>query len=236
MSIISSKKPFNSYLLEFKSSTFSVPVLILSTDDLNAIDQGLQEKINVAPEFFYGSPVIVDIQELNKQKTEIELSGLIDIIRHTGLIPVGLRGGNEEQNKNALDLRIPVYSAQTETHKLKTMSPEPVKDGVTTKFVTLPVRSGQRVYASGDLVILSSVSPGAEIISEGSIHVYGILRGRAFAGVLGNTEARIFCLDMRAELISIAGNYKLSENIKIPDTGKPVQVYLQDNALIIRNL
>lgn len=219
--------------MEFKSSTFSVPVLILSTDDFNAIELGLQEKINVAPDFFHGSPVILDLQELNKQNKRIELSELIDIIRKIGLIPVGIRGGNEEQNKKAPELHIPVYSSQSETHKPKTITAEPV---VTTKFVTLPVRSGQRVYASGDLVILSSVSAGAEIISEGSIHVYGILRGRALAGVQGNTDARIFCLDLRAELISIAGNYKLSEDLRIPNPGKPVQIFLQDNALIIKNL
>jgi septum site-determining protein MinC len=103
-------------------------------------------------------------------------------------------------------------------------------------LITQPVRSGQRVYAHGDLIIMATVSPGAEILAEGNIHVYGSLRGRALAGVQGNPNARIFCSDLQAELISIAGNYKVSEDLKDDSRNKPVQVYLQDHTLIIKDI
>jgi septum site-determining protein MinC len=73
-------------------------------------------------------------------------------------------------------------------------------------------------------------------MSEGNIHVYNTLRGRALAGVRGNTEARIFCFDLQAELISIAGNYKVSEDLDVTVRNKPVQIYLQDQALIIKDI
>lgn len=242
MPIDAQKMPTNSPTLEFKSGSFSVPILILFTDDLKAIGQQLQEKIDLAPEFFKNSPLIFDVQELNKQGRTIDISALVDIIRQSGLLPTGIRGGNVQQNKDALELRIPIYSVHSSTasadiQKPKTITPEPIADvAIASTLITRPVRSGQRIYAAGDLVVLAQVSAGAEIMAEGNIHVYGTLRGRALAGVQGNTDARIFCSDLQAELISIAGNYKVSEDISTIANRKFVQVYLQGHTLIIKDI
>jgi septum site-determining protein MinC len=100
--------------------------------------------------------------------------------------------------------------------------------------ITSPIRSGQRIYSHGDLIVLAQVGAGAEILAEGNIHVYGTLRGRALAGVQGNTDARIFCSNLQAELISIAGNYKISDDIHGVVANTPVQIYLQKNTLIVK--
>ena len=105
------------------------------------------------------------------------------------------------------------------------------------KIIEQPVRSGQRIYvAAGDLVVMSQVSAGAEIMADGNIHVYGTLRGRALAGVQGNLGCRIFCHDLQAELVSIGGHYKISENIDDSLRGVPVQIYLQDQSLVIQRI
>lgn len=244
MSTDSQKTPYTPPALEFKSSTFSVPVLVLSSDDLVVIGQQLQEKVRLAPEFFRNSPLVLDLQEINKHGCDIGLAALIDVIRKAGLLPIGIRGGNIQQNKQALELLIPVYSihsgsvsAEAQKQKIIPPVPEPKTDtDITTTLITQPIRSGQRIYAAGDLVILAQVSAGAEIMAEGNIHVYNTLRGRALAGVQGNTEARIFCFDLQAELISIAGNYKVSEDLDETVRNKPVQIYLQDQALIIKDI
>jgi septum site-determining protein MinC len=235
--------PNNSPTLEFKSGSFSIPILILFTDDLKAIGQQLQEKVDLAPEFFKNSPLIFDVQELNKQGRPVDIAALVDIIRQSGLLPTGMRGGNVQQNKEALALLIPVYSANisaalTDTQKQKHVVPEPevAASSVVTTLITRPVRSGQRIYSTGDLVVLAQVSAGAEIMAEGNIHVYSTLRGRALAGVQGNTDARIFCSDLQAELISIAGNYKISEDMTNIVSKKSVQVYLQGHTLIIKDI
>jgi septum site-determining protein MinC len=102
------------------------------------------------------------------------------------------------------------------------------------KVIVNPVRSGQQVYAKGgDLIVLAAVSAGAEILADGNIHVYGTLRGRALAGVQGDTSARIFCNGLQAELISIAGHYKLQDSIDAPSHTLPVQVYLENDLLSI---
>lgn len=252
-----------SSVLEFKSSTFFAPILIIFTNEVSAIEQTLHEKIKLAPDFFRDSPLIIDFKELNKLNQSIDFEQLIQLLRRIGFFPVGIRGGNEQQNKLARALFIPIDTVrelgnsisigekpkQETIHKPSVAKPEAVvtkQEAVhvaaippvppTATLISQPIRSGQRIYASGDLIILSQVSAGAEIMAEGNIHVYNTLRGRALAGVHGNTSARIFCFDMQAELISIAGDYKTSEDLVKQVYKGPVQIYLQDHALIIKEI
>jgi septum site-determining protein MinC len=247
MSIDPQKNDHHSPILEFKSSTFSVPVLVLISHDVIAIEHQLQEKIHLAPEFFKNSPLILDLQELNTNDLDIDVTALIGAIRKLGLLPIGIRSGTTQQNKQALKLGIPVHTshhvtAVTPVQKQQIPQPEPLSapeepaPAATTTMITHPVRSGQRIYSTGDLIILAQVSAGAEIMAEGNIHVYGSLRGRALAGVQGNTEARIFCSDLQAELISIAGNYKVSEDLNGTVLHQPVQIYLQNHTLVIKDI
>lgn len=100
-----------------------------------------------------------------------------------------------------------------------------------------PVRSGQQVYAENrDLTVLTSVGAGSEVIADGSIHIYGPLRGRALAGAQGNEKARIFCREFHAELVAIAGHYKVLEDIPKELRGKPVQVWLEHEELKLATL
>ncbi len=100
-----------------------------------------------------------------------------------------------------------------------------------------PVRSGQQVYARDtDLIVMGQVGPGAEVIADNHIHIYGPLRGRALCGVTGNTEARIFCQSLEAELVSVAGNYRVLESIPEDLRGKPAQIWLDEERLNIEPL
>ncbi|WP_028215839.1 septum site-determining protein MinC [Paraburkholderia oxyphila] len=106
-----------------------------------------------------------------------------------------------------------------------------------TLVIDRPLRSGQRIYAKGDLVVLGMVSNGAEVIAEGNIHIYAPLRGRALAGVHGNHDARIFCTSLEAELISIAGIYRTAEvPLAAEVKGKPAQIRLDEERLLIEPL
>lgn len=107
-----------------------------------------------------------------------------------------------------------------------------------TLLIDRPLRSGQQVYArGGDLVVLAAVSDGAEVIADGSIHVYGPLRGRAIAGARGNVDARIFSTVMEPQLVSIAGIYRTSETPLAPEVrGKPAQVRLEGERLLVEPL
>lgn len=249
------KMPNTPSVLEFKSSTFFAPILILYTHDMAAIEQTLQEKINLAPEFFRDSPLIIDLRELNKLKQDLDFVQITQLLRRIGFFPVGIRGGNEQQNKQARTLSIPIDTVREQGNSItigeaqkQEAAPEApvVKESVSpiaapqasvaATLITQPIRSGQRIYASGDLIILSQVSAGAEIMAEGNIHVYNTLRGRALAGVHGNTAARIFCFDLQAELISIAGDYKTSEDLNKQTYKNPVQIYLHNHALIIKEI
>ncbi|MBL8658771.1 MAG: septum site-determining protein MinC [Rhodospirillales bacterium] len=103
--------------------------------------------------------------------------------------------------------------------------------------VAQPVRSGRQIYAQGgDLIVLASISPGAELIADGHIHVYGTLRGRALAGIGGNTEARIFCRSLEAELVSIGGYWRVRDDIPEDLIGKPAQIHLDGEHVVIESL
>ena len=122
---------------------------------------------------------------------------------------------------------IAAEAAPTKAASAKTISP--TGPGL---MQTTPVRSGQQVYAENrDLTVLSAVGAGAEAIADGSIHIYGALRGRALAGAQGNEEARIFCREFHAELVAVAGHYKVLEDIPAELLGKPVQVWLEKGQL-----
>ncbi len=114
----------------------------------------------------------------------------------------------------------------------------PVAVPLPAMIIDTPVRSGQRVYARGsDLIVTATVNPGAEVIADGSIHVYAPLRGRALAGASGQTDARIFSLAMEAELVSIAGVYRtFDEGWQKELAGKPAQVRLKDDRLDIKSI
>jgi septum site-determining protein MinC len=100
-----------------------------------------------------------------------------------------------------------------------------------------PVRSGQQVYAQErDLTVCATVGAGAEVIADGSIHVYGALRGRALAGAGGLASARIFCREFHAELVAVAGHYKVLEEIPKELLGKAVQIWLENDKLRIEQL
>jgi len=242
----------NKPALEFKSTSFSVPVIVLYSTELKQVELQLKEKIAQAPEFFNNTPLLIDLKNCSSEDHAVDIALLIKCLQQNRLCPIGISGGNDEQIKQALEHHIPAHTIRatqvnpnTSSHKLALENTEkPIDDPstetiaapVVNMLISQPIRSGQRVYAKGDLTILSHVSAGAEVMAEGNIHIYGALRGRALAGVQGNTESRIFCSDLQAELISIAGHYKISEEFYKPESKQPTQIFLQEQALIIKNL
>jgi septum site-determining protein MinC len=168
---------------------------------------------------------------------------LIALLRSHNLVPVAARGGSAEQMAAAAaaglaeapDAPRPREAAPpllTESIREVQLPPPPVL------VVDKPLRSGQQVYARGrDVVVLSVVNPGAEVIADGHIHVYAPLRGRAIAGAKGDGAARIFTTCMQAELLSIAGVYCTGE-AALPShlLGKAVQVRMHDDQLVVEPL
>lgn len=225
-------------MIEFKGGSITLPILRLLGNNLHAITDQLAQKVKQAPEFFHNAPIIIDLQELSTQES-LDFTSLIRELRKVGLTPIGVRGGDEVQHSLAEALGLAVLAhgkaeisfSQAEKHEAQAATAN------ATKLIEQPIRSGQRIYApGGDLIVLAQVSNGAEIMADGNIHIYGTLRGRALAGVKGNLNSRIFCQDLQAELISIAGHYRISEDLDESVRGKSVQIYLQGTSLIINEL
>lgn len=226
---------------ELKGSLLTLIVLRLLELDNDKITAQFAEKVAIAPNLFQQAPVVIDLYSV--REGSIDLPYLIDLLRTHHLIPVAVRGGNETHNALAITMGLGILSENKSAERARRPSePEPVIVPSApifspAKVITQPIRSGQQVVARpGDLIVLASVSHGAEILAQGHIHVYGALRGRALAGVNGNQEARIFCQSLDAELVSIAGNYQINEDLPEQVRGKPAQVYLEGEQLKIELL
>jgi septum site-determining protein MinC len=180
---------------------------------------------------------------VRESEEPIDFAALVALLRSHNLMPVAARGGNAEQMAAAAaaglaeapDAPRPREAALpllTESIREIQLPPVPVM------VIDKPLRSGQQVYArGGDVVVLSVVNPGAEVIADGHIHVYAPLRGRALAGAKGDTAARIYSTCMQAELLSIAGVYRTGEAALPAELlGRAVHVRLQDDQLVVASL
>jgi septum site-determining protein MinC len=208
-----------------------------------AFEQDLAEQIRRSPRFFLNAPVVLDLKDAAGFAGAAELAEAKDILRRHTLTLVGVQNALPAQVEAAAVAGLASFapnSAQPTRRRPPEPAPAPAtpqpgrESATKTRLITQPVRSGTQIYARGaDLIVIAPVSPGAEIMADGNIHVYGALRGRALAGAGGDVEARIFCSRFEAELVSIAGHYLVSEQMPAAERGFPVHIALVDQRLTI---
>lgn len=247
---------------ELKIGQVGVANLRVRTLDVAQLTREMRERVDRAPKLFGRAAVIIDFGGLAQTPDTATAQALLDGLRGAGVIPVALAYGTREIEQLAVELGLPLLAkfraqyepvgsaapaggasaptarrasvaAEAAPTKAAKATPAPVASspGLVQKT---PVRSGQQLYAENrDLTVLTTVGAGAEVISDGSIHIYGALRGRALAGAQGNTDARIFCREFHAELVAIAGHYKVLDDVPKELHGKPVQVWLDKDELKI---
>jgi septum site-determining protein MinC len=223
-----------------------------------AFEAELAEQISRSPRFFLNAPVVLDLRAAAEFTSPAKFAEAKDTLRRHTLTLVGVQNALPAQVEAAASAGLASF-APNSTGPRRQRQPEPPSPPSSltstpsplphppspllqpergtpakTRLVTQPVRSGTQIYARGaDLVVTAAVSPGAEIMADGNIHVYGPLRGRALAGAAGDLDARIFCSRFEAELVSIAGHYLVSEQMPPEQRGLAVQIALVDDRLTI---
>lgn len=233
--------------------SFTLMVLRLNDPTDPAFFPMLLDKIAQAPNFFRHAPVVLDVEALAESGQPFNFAEFGRRLRQHQLVPVGIQNGNEALNQKAVAAGFSVLSAGRQMAD-RTPAEAPARSAAPAEstpieaeppgagngqslVVTEPVRSGRQIYAhQGDLVVMAPVSRGAELLADGHIHVYGPLRGRALAGVNGDPAARIFCQSLDAELISIAGYWRVREDMGEDLIGKPAQVRLEGERIVIEPL
>jgi septum site-determining protein MinC len=189
----------------------------------------LEQQIARSPRFFKNAPVVLDLRDVENFTEAGEFETARDKLRALTLTLVGVQNAQPAQLEGAAAAALAAFAPNAASQP---RGPAPAAPK--TRLLTEPVRSGTQIYArGGDLVVTAAVSPGAELVADGNIHVYGALRGRALAGASGDTEARIFCTRLEAELVSIAGRYLVSEQLPANWQSAPVQIALVDDQLTI---
>ncbi len=231
---------------ELKGTTFTISVLHLSDGNPARIRQLLEAKVAQAPQFFNCAPLVLNVERLEAIP---DFEQLRELVESEDFVLVGITGARDEAMKTAakaagLAVMVSGKSRKAEPEPTPPVpEPKPVEAAPVppvpapveaSKVHVGPVRSGQQIYAAGTLlVVLGSVSPGAEVIADDSIHVYGALRGRAIAGAKGNPKARIYCQQLQAELLSIAGTFQLSDALPAGVIQEPVHIRLDNEQLRI---
>jgi len=251
---------------ELKIGQVGIANLRVRTLDVDKLAQEMRERVSRAPKLFARAAVVVDFGGLSATPDAASARALLQGLRDAGVLPVALAYGSSDNEALAVELGLPLlakFRAQYEPASAVAASvgatevATPAARSVATSVAptpaaaapakpvggepglvqTAPVRSGQQVYAENrDLTVVTAVGAGAEVIADGSIHIYGALRGRALAGAQGNEKARIFCREFHAELVAIAGHYKVLEDIPKELRGKAVQIWLEKDQLNIAAL
>ena len=228
---------------ELKGTTFTISVLHLSDGNPDRIRQLLEAKVAQAPQFFNCAPLVLNVERLSEIP---DFEQLRELVESEDFVLVGITGARDEAMKTAAKAAGLAVMVSGKSRKAEPVAPAPTPEPVEvaqvapvqtlepTKVHVGPVRSGQQIYAAGtSLVVLGSVSPGAEVIADDSIHIYGALRGRAIAGAKGNPLARIYCQQLQAELLSIAGTFQLSDALPAGLIQEPVHIRLDNEQLRI---
>jgi septum site-determining protein MinC len=242
---------------ELKFGQVGIANLRVQTFDVERLGAEMRERVERAPKLFERAAVVVDFGSLSRCPEAGPARELLEALRAAGVRPVALAFGTTEIEALSRALDLPLlakFRAQFEPAERPAADPAPAPEDVapaaaaapadveaaaappaaTGMLVAQPVRSGQQIYAQHrDLTVCATVGAGAEVIADGSVHVYGALRGRALAGARGDEGARIFCREFHAELVAIAGQYKVIEEIPQALRGRAVQVWLEDGKLNI---
>jgi septum site-determining protein MinC len=226
--------------------------------DAAALCDELERRVRAAPQMFSRAAVVLDLSHLLDLPDDGTVDALLEAVRSAGMLPVGLAYGTSETEALAKRMGLPLIAkfraayepATTAAHEpapAAEPTPAPQREAILSapapgtvlgaQHHTSSVRSGQQVYARDrDLIVTGAIANGAEVIADGNIHVYGGLRGRAMAGAQGDEKARIFVSDFRAELVAIAGQYRVFEQIPEDLDGQSVQCWLEGDKLLIAKL
>ena len=234
---------------EVKFGQVGIANLRIREFDIAALCGEMRERVERAPKLFRHAALILDFSALIRCPTPDDTRRLLDGLREAGVHPVALAYGTPSIEMLAEQVGMPVlakfraaYEREQRAIAPEQEAPQPAPASAPTipaaaeaGLVQLqPLRSGQQVYAANrDLTVCAMVGAGAEAIADGSIHVYGPLRGRALAGASGNTKARIFCREFNAELVAIAGTYKVLDEVPKKLLGKAVCIWLDKDQLRI---
>jgi len=225
-------------VIDIRYSEVGLVQVRIRTTDPRAILNELAGRVAAAPHFFRRVAVCLDLSALEKTPEVAEIHAVIEAVRRVGMLSVGLAGDVVALETVASALNLPILSSfRTPTRPAPVLEPEqaapttpepaPADSNVSTLIHNQPVRSGQRIYARNrDLIVNAGVAAGAEVIADGCLHIYGPLRGRAMAGARGDPTARVFCQEFDAELVSIAGVFRVFETISAELAGVPVQAWL----------
>lgn len=262
-------------IIELKGSILTLSVLKLFSDDFEHTQQALRDKVDQAPSFFVGIPVVLEPQVALQDPTFLAL--MVEFLHQLQMIPIGVRTTDEMIINQAQYAGLAVFPPEEKRAKAKAAESQSLPaaesaveietlsnpDAVTmpasktevaneevVEAITAPdpvvqsamvinrsIRSGQQIHAPNqDVVVIGSINPGAEVLADGNITVFGKVLGKVIAGASGNAQAKVFAKELNPEIVCIAGVYQLADDIDDRFKQGLVQVELKQEKLVMNLL
>jgi septum site-determining protein MinC len=159
------------------------------------------EQIDGRQSFFRGARLALDVGQLILGVNE--LVDLRDLLSERGISLWALISESPKTEKTAQLLGLATRISKPRPEETRRHALEDADDE-TALFLNKTLRSGTRIEFPGHVVILGDVNPGAEIIAEGNVIVWGRVRGMVHAGCKGDRHAVICALDLSASQLRIA--------------------------------
>jgi septum site-determining protein MinC len=245
--------------IELKGTIAPVTVLCLRSTEIASIERELRARVEPAPQMFHNAPIVIDAADVEDELEALSLPAVIEAVRRCRLIPIALAHvpvdrvaetglpivqlgfgrsrGARASSPSPTPTPAPAPAQREPVARAAPVREEAPRGDQHTLTITQPVRGGQVIYAQrGDLVILAPVNPGAQVIADGHIHVYGRLRGRALAGARGQADARVFCSSLEAELVSVDGAFLTADDLPETLRGRPAQIFVEHGEARVASL
>ena len=165
------------------------------------LEPALLEQIHAQQTFFQGARIALDV---GTQILRVnELVRLRDNLSEQGISLWAVLSESPTTEKTAQLLGLATRISKPRPEESRQFTVDDLGDA-TALFLSKTLRSGTRIEFPGHVVVFGDVNPGAEIVAEGNVLVWGRVRGMIHAGAKGDTSAYICALDLSPTQLRIA--------------------------------
>jgi len=223
---------------QIKRNSFTLNILEILDSSCDNLKENMKFECAKAPQFFNNTPMLVNLEHIENNIDISFVFNLRDILKTYNILPIGYHCTKKSLAAVIRNNKLPIFRKENHQSKNNNYSQNNIRN-LCNKVIHTRVRSGQQIIArNGDLIILSSVSAGAEVLAYGNIHIYGTLSGRALAGFEGDADTHIFCQKLKTDLVSIAGQYKMFEKEILPSDffQNGYHIYLKNGKISLKGL
>lgn len=212
-----------------RESQGGIIICLNSQDSFPALKQQLSEQLENLDDLLVGVQVVLDVgqRKLSKKETQELKNFLLEHGLH--LKKLVSRGKSVDISGNKGQVEV----VSTPTARFSNQEIGSLEETI---LIKRTIRSGQKVFFPGNIVVLGDVNPGAEVIAGGNVLVMGSMRGMAHAGALGSEEAVVAAFRLNPTQLRIAHHITRPPEGQVSAGNDPEMASIKSGKVIIEDL